>query len=81
MGRVVVLEPGKVEILGRGGNRLEIELLDNGDFFVHVAGVEGQSACGDFPNYLNGGGDKKAYEDIRRVYAALVNRKRRVVNV
>ncbi len=52
---------GKVSIIGRGNNKLEAELLSNGDFSVGVTNTDRKTIYADFPNPINGGGDSEVY--------------------
>ena len=62
---------GRKEIIGSGGNKLEIELLPNNDIMVGVTDVEGYAVYGDFPNPFIGGGDRQAYRALLKVYEAM----------
>ena len=72
-----IVKRGKETINGRGrgdANTLEIELLENGDISVGAIGAGGERVYLDFPNPVNGGGDREVYAELITIYHALLER-------
>ena len=62
---------GRKEIIGSGGNKLEIHMLPNNDIMVGTTDTEGRVVYSDFPNPFTGGGDRDAYKALLKVYEAM----------
>ncbi len=50
-------------------------MLENSDISVSLQNTEGKRLYADFPNPINGGGDRRAYEKLRAIYDTLINYK------